>query len=715
MSKTSYNSEVTNSLKKSLTLYDVFSTSTGAMFSSGFFLLPGIAASQTGTSVILAYFVAGIMILPAMLSKAELTSAMPKAGGSYYFIERAMGPLLGTIGGLGTWLSLVFKTAFALIGMGAYLAIFVELPVKPLAIGLTLAFMALNVIGAKESSGLQRILVTVLLAVLGFFIAQGLYFVADRPEATQTLNEMGPMFSSGLEGFMATVGLVFVSYAGLTKVSSMAEEVENPDRTIPLGMILSIAVATVVYCVGVAVMMWVLDPQTFQSDLTPVASAAAVLFDWMPEGLGVGLAVTAAVAAFASTGNAGIMSASRYPLAMGRDRLLPSIFTQIGRFSTPTMGIMATGVLMIFTIVFAEISMVAKLGSAFQLVIFGLINLCVIVMRESHLTYYRPVFRSPLYPWVQIAGIIIPIWLISEMGWVPSLMSIVLIVICIAWYNFYARGRVERYGAVHHVFERLGRVRSVSVDKELRTILGEKGLREEDAYEEVIAEAMVLDYTKLMTFEHIVRDVCSRLANTEGIDEEELYEGFVLESRAGLMPLDHGIAAPNIRHHDVEHPRMVLVRSQLGVEIDLSESFGHLELDQPVHAFVFLVSPERHLGRHLRSVAQIATTVDSPEFLERWMNCNTETELRALLLQDERFVQFTVHEGGVGHEWIGCRLHEPNLPKGALVALVHRGEDTSFVPTGDDIIEDGDRLTIIGNPGAIESLRVRFNLIDHNQ
>ena len=94
-----------------------------------------------------------------------------------------MGPLMGTIGGLGTWLSLVFKTAFALIGMGAYLAIFVELPVKPLAIGLTIAFMALNVVGAKESSKLQRWLVTVLLAVLGFFIAQGLYFVAGRPEA----------------------------------------------------------------------------------------------------------------------------------------------------------------------------------------------------------------------------------------------------------------------------------------------------------------------------------------------------------------------------------------------------------------------------------------------------------------------------------------------------------------------------------------------------
>ena len=92
-------------------------------------------------------------------------------------------------------------------------------------------------------------------------------------------------------------------------------------------------------------------------------------------------------------------------------------------------------------------STVAKLGSAFQLVIFGLINLCVIVMREGQLTYYRPGFRSPFYPWVQIAGMIIPVWLISEMGWFPSFMSVVLVILCIAWYHFFARGRVERYGA----------------------------------------------------------------------------------------------------------------------------------------------------------------------------------------------------------------------------------------------------------------------------
>jgi len=82
-------------LKKNLNLFDVYAMSTGAMFSSGLFLLPGIAAGFTGDSVYLAYFAAGFLILPAMYCIAELSTAMPKAGGTYYFLDRAMGPLMG--------------------------------------------------------------------------------------------------------------------------------------------------------------------------------------------------------------------------------------------------------------------------------------------------------------------------------------------------------------------------------------------------------------------------------------------------------------------------------------------------------------------------------------------------------------------------------------------------------------------------------------------
>ena len=143
-------------LERSLTLFDVYAISTGAMFSSGLFLLPGIAAATTGESVFLAYFVAGFLILPAMYAMAELSTAMPKAGGTYYFLDRAMGPMMGTVGGLGSWVAVIFKSAFALVGMGAYLGLYLDLPFSITAMVLAVAFGALNIFGAKETTALQR-------------------------------------------------------------------------------------------------------------------------------------------------------------------------------------------------------------------------------------------------------------------------------------------------------------------------------------------------------------------------------------------------------------------------------------------------------------------------------------------------------------------------------------------------------------------------------
>lgn len=96
-------------LSKELGLSDVYAIATGAMFSSGFFLLPGLAAAETGPSVFLAYLVSGIIVLPTMFSVAELATAMPKAGGTYYIIDRSLGPMIGTIGGFGSWVALVLK------------------------------------------------------------------------------------------------------------------------------------------------------------------------------------------------------------------------------------------------------------------------------------------------------------------------------------------------------------------------------------------------------------------------------------------------------------------------------------------------------------------------------------------------------------------------------------------------------------------------------
>jgi basic amino acid/polyamine antiporter, APA family len=113
---------------KRLGLVHVFAIGAGAMFSSGFFLLPGLAADETGPSLPLAYLLAGVLVLPTMLSVTELAVAMPFAGGPYHFFRRALGPSAATVGALGLWVALVLKSSFALVGIDAYLGIVWDLP-----------------------------------------------------------------------------------------------------------------------------------------------------------------------------------------------------------------------------------------------------------------------------------------------------------------------------------------------------------------------------------------------------------------------------------------------------------------------------------------------------------------------------------------------------------------------------------------------------------
>ena len=127
---------MTKDLERDLGLPSVLAISIGAMIGSGIFILPALALKIAGPAVIVAYALAGLLVVPAALSKSEMATAMPEAGGTYIYIERGMGPLLGTIAGVGTWFSLSFKGALALVGGVPYLLLLVDLPLKPVALGL---------------------------------------------------------------------------------------------------------------------------------------------------------------------------------------------------------------------------------------------------------------------------------------------------------------------------------------------------------------------------------------------------------------------------------------------------------------------------------------------------------------------------------------------------------------------------------------------------
>jgi APA family basic amino acid/polyamine antiporter len=694
-------------LQKNLTLFDVYAISTGAMFSSGFFLLPGIAFAEAGPSVVLAFFLAGLATIPAMLSKSELATAMPKAGGTYYFLDRALGPLVGTVGGLGAWFGLVLKSAFALVGLGAYLRLFFDVPIQLVAVVLTLAFMLLNVVGAKETSGLQRVLVSALIVILALFVVEGLLSLDEIP-ADVRQGRFQPFMPHGTMGLLSTVGLVFVSYAGLTKVASVAEEVQNPDRNLPLGMFLSLLTATTVYVLGVGVIVAVLEPESLVVDLTPVASAAEMFMHWLPGNSELWLIVVAAFAAFASTANAGIMSASRVLLAMGRDHLIPDHFSSVGRFRTPTKAVLATGIVTIGSLLLLDVAALAKLASAFMLLLFALVNLAVIVMRESEIEAYDPGFRSPLYPWMQIAGFLIPVWLILEMGWMALGFTAVVIGVAVLWYFLYAHHRLVREGAIYHVFARLGRQKFEGLDRELRGILKEKGLRDAEPFDELVAHAVAEDIAAPITFGELTARASIRLGGVLGVKSDELERRFLAGTKIGMTPVSRGTALPHLRLAQLEKAQMLIARCASGVEMAGSGvSEQAIEAASPIQVVVYLVSPEGNPGEHLRTLARIASRVDDDGFLDEWLAARDEQDLKEALVFDERLCSLTIHDEGPTAPLVGMALSKAPLHDGTLVALVSRRSGV-IVPTGSTVLEEGDRLTILGEPAALERIRDRF-------
>ena len=684
------------SLKKNLTLFDVYAMSTGAMFSSGLFLLPGIAASYTGNSVWLAYLFAGFLILPAMYCMAELSTAMPKAGGTYYFLDRAMGPLMGTIGGLGSWIAVVFKSAFALVGMGAYLGIYLDLPFTVTAILLTIAFGLINIFGAKETTLLQRILVTTLVVILIAFVLAGL-------RETGVVNAFFPngngngFFKSGIVGFISTIGLVFVSYAGLTKVASVAEEVQNPDRNIPLGMTLSLITATVIYTLGTVVLINILEPQALYASLTPIADAGREFLGWMPFDLGVILIVVAAIAAFASTGNAGIMSASRYPYAMAKDKLVPQRLSQIGKFGTPTIAIIVTVFAMIAVLLLFDVASVAKLASAFQLLLFGLVCVAVIVMRESKIPTYKPGYKAPFYPWLQIIGILVSFWLIIEMGILAIAFTGMVTIGCVLWYHFYASGKLDRRGAIFHIHQRLGQQRYEGLERELMTIIHDRTQAENLSYEAVIARSVMMDFRYgIYDLAHI-----QEILKQQGAEKYDLDPAIIEETLNAdtlhLHAMSEHVHVHYSTHAGVTEPELFVMRfgPQAKLDIDSAKS---------AHTLMFLIVPPKPVGLDLRLAGHLAEVVQSEHFEMRWLESKTERDMNEVLMRDDHFLHGPVADYPSLLEQSGKRIADISLPASCLIAMIERGGDI-IVATPDIELLATDEVAIIGEPIDLQNLR----------
>ena len=607
-------------LKRDLGLLDVFCIASGAMISSGLFILPSIGFTKAGPAVILSYIIASLLVIPAMLSKAELATAMPKAGGTYFFIDRSMGPMMGTIGGFAAWFSLAFKSAFALLGIGIFAVLlnpfFDPFQIKLIAVIFCIVFAVINLFGVKETGRTQVFLVLGLLAILVSYVIIGLFFVRPSHFTNFAPKGFGSVFS--------TAGLIFISFGGLTKISSVAEEVKKPGRTIPLGMFLAWGLISLLYVLVVLVTVGVVDPNllgTANSPITLGAESIPVLGS-----IGGIIISIAAILAFVSTANAGLLASSRGPMAMAKDHLLPKAFSKMSKRGTPVFSVLFTTAFMIIVILFLDLEGLVKTASTLKILLFILVILSLIIMRESNIRNYRPKYKSPFYPWMQIVGVIGLVLLIVGMGIIPMILAGGFICFGFGWYWFYARDKIWREYTLLHIIERVTGMKKTGylVDEELREILIDRDEIEECRFEQLLKSCEVIDLKKLLAPDKFNQLISERLSERININKQKLYKLMKNRNDTSDMVLYPGVGILSHLIDGRDCFELVLVRSKKGIFISKDI--------EPIHAFIVLISSNDQRNFYLHSLMWIAQLADQCDFKSNWLNAENEDGLREVVL-----------------------------------------------------------------------------------
>ncbi|MBA3046580.1 MAG: amino acid permease [Candidatus Thermoplasmatota archaeon] len=605
-------------LKKELGLLEVFCISSGAMISSGLFILPALAYAKTGPSVILAYLLASIMVIPTVLAAAELTTAMPKSGGIYFFIDRSMGPMMGALGGLADWLSLAFKSAFALLGMGIFLVLFnpgfTMFHIKLIAIAFCLFFAAINIRGVKLAGVFQVIIVIALIVLLVLYVATGIFSIQ--------FSRYVPFVPMGVGSVFATAGLVFISFAGLTKIAAVAGEVKNPGRNLPLGMFLSWSIISIIYVLVIFVTVGLVDPVELPTTLIPISLGGEAYLGL----LGFVIMGVAALLAFISTGNAGVLTASRSPMAMGKDGLLPPTFEKLSKYGTPWFSILFTTAFMILVIVVLDLENFVKTASTLILILYIFTNLSLIFMRESNMHHYRPKYKAPFYPWAQVIGIIIYIFLIFEMGFIP-LVTVGIFTLCgLGWYFFYAHGKIKREYALLYVVERaIGiKTRDNLLEEELRAILLDRGDITEKRFKEKIKNCAILDIDYFVPPAEFAKIVAKLLSERLNVGEDTLYARLLNREKDSNIVVRPGFAVISFYIKGNHKFEMVLVRTKKGALFSDESGLVHA-------AFIVVSSPDEQ-SFYFHSLMWLIQIEEQMDFDKEWTEAKDDEELRQILL-----------------------------------------------------------------------------------
>ena len=437
-------------LSRELGLLSALTIGVGVMICAGIFVLPAPAAEMAGPAAAAAFVLAGGIGAFTALSISELSTAMPRAGGAYYYVNDALGPLFGSVAGWGNWFGLAAAVAFYLIGFGSYAAMLVPIPALEIgAYGLSapqvaalltgMFFIGLNYVGTEETGNVQIVIVVVLVTVLGGFTVFGTGHIDPS-----NLRPFAPAETGGWMSIFPTAGLVFVSYLGFGEIATAAEEIKDPGRNLPIAVIGSLLFAILLYALFMLVLLGTVPYEE-------VAGFGGVAVLEVAERLlgetGSAVVAFAGLLAMASSANASILASSRINFAMSRDRIVPDSLQMVHpRFKAPYRSVLLTGGLVVVFILIGDIEVLAKAGSVLHLIVYGLVNLALLVYREVSVEGYDPEFKIPLYPYVPVLDAIFSFGLIAFMAPVEVLMSVAFVAFGTVWYVLYARKHTEGRG-----------------------------------------------------------------------------------------------------------------------------------------------------------------------------------------------------------------------------------------------------------------------------
>lgn len=436
-------------LDRTIGLAGALTIGTGTMIGAGIFVFPGLAAGQAGPAASISFAIGAVIALLVALPTSELATAMPESGGGYYFVSRGLGALPGAIVGIGLIFGLTFATAFYLVGFGEYaVQILVETGVvgtQGVAIGpvrvvslvgvlLGVALTVLSVFGTENTESLQNAVVGLLLAILIVFLTISGLDVLGIRGGTRTDTAFAP---EGFEPILRTAALVFTSYLGFAQIATVAEDIIEPDRNLPLSMVGSVVLVGVFYVITLVIVGY-----TFPTDeLLELGETAIVAVAEAYLGVAGAFAILlGGLLATLSSANASILSASRALYGVSSDRIVPPAAGKVNReYGTPHFALAFVGGTTVVLVAFGRTEVLAEVASFLHLILYGLICVTLLVIRRRDPAWYSPSFRCPGYPAVPIVGGLASFALIPFMQPLSQVLGVVVSVVAIGWYLVYAR------------------------------------------------------------------------------------------------------------------------------------------------------------------------------------------------------------------------------------------------------------------------------------